>query len=104
MNGSYLCNISVADEISVFIVMTGRERINSLYQMDKIFRFTCKQNLSVLVVPVEQRADTDRISGGNKGVFCGVIEYEGKFRVQERKHFQSEFLIKREKDFTVRVV
>ena len=82
----YRCDVAVADEFPVAVIMSRRKRQDFVGQPHQIFRFAGKQDRAVSVVAVIQRANADRVAGGDKFFLLSVIENAGKLRVQLGKH------------------
>ena len=57
----YLCQIPVADELAVFIIVSRRERQNPIRQTQQVFRLTGKDDRSGRVITVIQRTDADGV-------------------------------------------
>ena len=102
MNGFFhFCNVTVAGKCSILIIMSRWKRHDLCDQSDQVFRFTCKQNRTELIISVIQRTNADGISGRNV-LFCfSIIQNQSKLCIQRRKHIYSIFLIQRKKNLTI---
>ena len=93
--GFHSCDITIAIEDFVFIIMSGWERQDLCYKSNQIFRFTCKQDRSIWIIPVIEGADTNRVSCCDEGILLCIVEDAGKFRIQHGKHLAAVFFVQR---------
>ena len=96
-------NIPIADEFPVFIIMSGREWKDLVYQAFQVLGFAGKEDIAVPVAAVEERADADGIPCGDPGSRFGVIEDQGEFRIQPGKHICTHLFVERQQDLAVTV-
>ncbi len=97
----YRCDVAVADEFPVAVIMSRRKRQDFVGQPHQIFRFAGKQDRAVSVVAVIQRTNADRVAGGDKFFLLSVVENAGKLRVQLFKHADAVFFIHGQQHFAV---
>ena len=82
-------HIPVADESAVLIVVPRRKRQDPVCQAQQAPGLAGEKDASAFAVPVVQRPDTDGVPGGNEAVCGGVVEDQGKLRVQLREHLRA---------------
>ena len=99
----YLSHISVADELAILVVMSGRERHYLVCYTNHVLGFRCKNYVSFFVVSIVKRSDSYRISCGYELFLFTVIYDTGKFRIENIEHLGSEFLIQREEYLAITV-
>ena len=97
----YFCDIIVADELAVLVVMSRRERHDLIAHAHQILRLAGKDDHALLVIAVVQRADTDRVSGGDELLRLAVKQDQGILRVQHFEHLHAVLLVQRQQDLTV---
>ena len=93
--------VTVADELPVLEVMTGREGHDLVGQIQKVFRFAGKENGAFFVITVVQRSDTNGVAGGDKTAGLRVVQNKSEFRVQHGEHLHAVFLIEGKQDLAV---
>ena len=98
-----LGHIAVADEFAVRIVMSGRERDNTLAQSDEVFRLGCEHDAAVVGVSVEKRADSDRIARRDERFLRPVVDDAREFRIKLFEHSDTVLFIHRQNDLAVGV-
>ena len=86
-------NVAVAGEFTVLVEVSGREGKNGAHQTHQIFGLAGKDNLTLCIIPIVQRPDTDGISGCHKGVRFGIVEDAGKFCIQHGEHIGAVFFV-----------
>ena len=97
----YRRNVAVADEFPVAVIMSRRKRQDFVGQPHQIFRFAGKQDRAVSVVAVIQRANADRVAGGDEFFLLSVIENAGKLRIQLGKHADAILFVHGQQHFAV---
>ncbi len=58
-----IAHVAIADEPSVFIIMSRRKWLYSVADADKVLRFGCEDDHAVFIISVIKRADSDRVAG-----------------------------------------
>ena len=97
----YRCDVAVADEFPVAVIVSRRKRQDFANQPYQIFRFAGKQDRTVSVIAVIQRANADGVTGGDKLLLPAVVENAGKLRIQLSKHADAVFFIHGQQHFAV---
>ena len=98
----HACDVVVADEAAVLIIVARRERKNFRTKSDEVFRLARKYDDAVVVIPVIKRSDADGVSGGYVGIRFAVIEDAGEFSVKHTEHGRAVFPVHRQQDLAVR--
>ena len=96
-----LRDVAVADEFPVFVVMPGREGLHLGAEADEVLGLAREDDGSVLVVAVVERADADRVAGGDIFPGFAVVEDEGELRVEHREHPDPVLPVHRQQDLAV---
>ncbi len=94
-------NVLIADEQPVAIKGADGERLDLGAQAHQVFCFAGEGDAAGVGVAVKHGADADGISGGNQPLLFGIIEHQGKLRVQMAEHIQAVFVIQREEQLAV---
>ena len=97
----HLCDVPVADELSVRIVVTGRKRKNFIGKANQINRFAGKKNFPIFAVPVVKRTNADRVARRDKGAAARVVNHQRELRIKHAEQIKSVLLIEREQDFAI---
>ena len=97
-----LCNIVVAGELAVLIVMSGRKRHDLIAQPDKVLRLACKDDHAFFVVAVVQRANADGVARGDIFLRAPIKQDQRKFRVEHFEHIHAVLKIQRQQNLAVR--
>ena len=97
----HLCQIGVADELAVGVVVARGEGADLGAQAHQVFRLAGKHDAAVGVVAVEQRADADGVPGGDELAGGAVVEDEGELRVQHGEHVQTMLVVQGQQHLAV---
>ena len=79
-------DVPITDELSVCVVVSGRERHDFAADAHKVFRLTGKNDGAGIVVAVVERTDADGVAGGDKGLLLRVVQDQGELGVQHAEH------------------
>ena len=93
--------VGVTDELSVGVIVTGREGADLLAQADEVLGLAGEHDTAILVIAVEQRPDADGVPGGDEGVRGGIVDDEGELGVQPGKHAQAVLVEQGQQDLAV---
>ena len=93
--------VRVPDEFAVRVVVARREGADLLAQPHQVLRLAGKDDGAVPVIAVVQGPDADGVPGGDEVVLLGVVNDEGKLRVQLGEHVQTVLLVQGQQDLAV---
>ena len=96
------CDVVVADELAVLVIMSGRERQDHVAESCEVFRLAGEDDDALLVEAVVERPDADGVARGDEFARLTVVEDERKFRVEQTEHVDAVLPPKRKQQFTVR--
>ena len=91
----FLCsaNVMIADECSVFVIMSRWKRADLLTESNQIFSFTGKNKNSFFVISVIEWTNSDGISRRKIASGLSVIDNTRELRIQHTEHLCSVLLI-----------
>ena len=89
-------NVAEADEFTVLVIMSRREGHDARAEAHEVLRLACKNDLTLRIIAVVQRAYADGVARGDEAARAGVVYYHGKLRVQHRKHVRAVFPVHRQ--------
>ena len=98
-----IAHVAIADEPSVFIIMSRRKWLYSVADADKVLRFGCEDDHAVFIISVIKRADSDRVAGRDVLILFCVVDDEGELGIEHAEHGDTDLFIERQQDLTVRV-
>ena len=93
--------VGIADKFSILPVVSRREGFDLGAEPHQVLGLTCKDHAAVGELSIKQRANTDRVAGGDEAVRFGIIEDHGKLRVQLFEHLNPVPVVKRQDDLAV---
>ena len=88
-----LCNIAIADHFTVLPVMTGRKRHDPFRKTDQVLRLAGKEDHTLAVIAVIQRADANGIPRSDICAAFSVIDDAGELCIQHGEHIRSIFAV-----------
>ena len=80
------CDVVVADELAVLVIMSGRERQDHVAESCEVFRLAGEDDDALLVEAVVERPDADGVARSDEFARLTVVEDERKFRVEQTEH------------------
>ena len=88
-----LCNIAIADHFTVLPVMTGRKRHDPVRKTDQVLRLAGKEDHTLAIIAVIQRADANGIPRSDICAAFSVIDDAGELCIQHGEHIRSIFAV-----------
>ena len=96
-----LGDIRIAGDFAIHRVAAGREGQDGFRKAHQVLGFAGVDQRAVGEAAVVQRADADRIPGGDQHVFFGIVQDQRELRVEVFEHVQPLFAVERQKKLAV---
>ena len=86
-------HVTISMEGTILIIAAGRERKDLVTQLDQVLRLRSKDDDALFVIAVIQRADSDRVAGGDVLTGAAVKQDQRIFRIQKAEHIYAVLFI-----------
>ena len=97
-----LCDVAVADELAVLVVMSGRERHDLIAEGNEVLWLAGEDDHALFVIAVIERPDTDGVARGDILFRASVVKNQRKLRVKHFKHVHAVLKVQRKQNLAVR--